>query len=137
MLEDSDVSALSLMFGLLFIVIPVLALAGAAVFVYLNQKRVMQKAPAPRDFRAVTAHITAATVEEAARSRVEDNVLYYPSIQFEYTDGERVYKCTQAVGRPHNVISRAWQTLSRYEVGKEITVYCNPERPGEARLWLK
>ena len=125
------------MIGLLFIAIPVLVLTGVTIFIYINQKRIKQKTPIPRDWRAVTARITAASVEETVRSHAEDNAFYYPSIQFEYTDGGRAYKGTQAVGRPYNVISRAWQTLSRYQVGQEITVYCNPENPGEARLWVK
>lgn len=131
-------SALSLMFGLLFIVIPILVTVGAFVFVYLNERRIKEREAVPRDWRAVTARITAASVEEAVRSQEEeDGVSYYPSIQFEYTDSGRVHTGTLAVGRPDNVISRAWQTLARYQVGGEITVYCNPERPGEARLWVK
>jgi len=136
-LKEDDVSALTLLFGLLFIVIPVLVLIGVTVLIYINQKRIEQKKPIPRNWRAVTARITAASVEKAVRNHVEENASYYPSIQFEYTDEGRVYRGTQAVGRPYNVISGAWQTLSRYQVGTEITVYCNPENPGEARLWVK
>ena len=131
-------STLSLMFGLFFIVIPILAVIGVYIFAYLSQKRIAQeKSHSGNEWRAVRARITAAGVEEAVRNHTEDDASYYPSIQFEYTHGERTYKGTQAVGRPYSAISRAWETLSRYEVGKEITVYCNPDRPGEARLWVK
>ena len=131
-------SALSLVFGLFFIVLPTLAIIGLYIFARLDQKRLIRQAPGPgNDWRAVTARITAASVEEAVSSRAGHDAFYYPSIQFEYTAGGRVYKGTQAVGRPYNAISKAWETLSRYHVGKEITVYYNPERPGEARLWIK
>lgn len=131
-------SALSLVFGLFFIVIPILVIIGLYIFAHVNQKRISQEMAVPgKDWRAVSARITAASVEEAVRSHVEDEVSYYPSIQFEYTHGDRVYKSTQAVGRSHNAISRAWETLSRYPVGKEITVYCNRDNPREVRLWVK
>jgi len=130
-------SELSLLFGIFFIAIPVLAITAVFIFAYLNQKRLAQKIDIPCEWKAITAQITAACVEEADRSRDGDDTLYYPSIQFEYTASGRAYKVTQAVGRPDNVISKAWQALSRYPVGKEITVYCNPIHPGEARLWVK
>lgn len=131
-------SALSLMFGLFFIVIPILAVIGLYIFASLSQKRGVRERPDPgNEWRPVRARITAASVEEAARTDVDDDASYYPSIQFEYTEGDRVYRGTHAVGRPHGAISKAWETLSRYEVGKEITVYCNPEHPREARLWIK
>lgn len=104
------------------------------MLIYVNQKRIKERIPVPRGWKAVTARITAASVE---RSHGKDDACYYPSIQFEYTDEGRVYKATQAVGRSYTIISKAWQTLSRYEVGKEITVYCNPDNPGETRLWVK
>jgi hypothetical protein len=131
-------SALSLTFGLFFIVIPILAVIGLYIFAHLGQKGIAQGRPdSGNEWRAARARITAASVEETVRREVEDDTSYYPSIQFEYTAGDRVYKGTQAVGRPYSAISRAWETLSRYEVGKEITVYFNPDRPGEARLWVK
>jgi hypothetical protein len=137
-LRERDMSSLSLVFGLFFIVIPILVIIGLYIFAHVNQERISQEMTGSgNDWRAVSARITAASVEEAVRSCVEDEMSYYPSIQFEYTHGDRVYKGTGAVGRPYNAISRAWETLSRYEVGKEITVYCNPDNPREARLWVK
>ncbi len=131
-------SAPSLLVGLFFIVIPTLAIIALYMFARFYQKRMKEDRPdAAKVWRAVTARITAAGVEEAMRDRLEDTASYYPSIQFEYTYGSREYKGTQAIGRPDNVISRAWETLSRYPVGKEITIYCNPDHPGEARLWIK
>lgn len=131
-------SAPSLLVGLFFIVIPTLAIIALYIIARSYQKRMRGNKPeAAKDWHAVTARITAAGVEEAARDHAEDNASYYPSIQFEYTYGNREYKATQAIGRPDNVISRAWETLSRYPVGKEITIYCNPDHPAESRLWIK
>ncbi len=130
-------SAFALLFGFLFIAVPILVMTGVIIIVYLNRKRIGQKTVVPRNWRVVKARITAASVEETVRTRPDDDAFYYPSIQFEYTEAGRTYKGTQAVGRPYNVISNAWQTLSHYQVGKEITVYCNPDDPGEARLWVK
>ncbi len=128
-------SSLSLMFGLLFIATPLFVTIGLILFLYITRRRIEDVPPVPGNWRAVRGRIVAASVEEAGRSHAEDDVLYYPSIQFEYTDGGQVYTCTQAVGREHNVISRAWQTLQLYPVGKEVIVYCNPLNPREARLW--
>jgi hypothetical protein len=136
--RENDVSAPALLVGLFFIVIPTVVIIGLYIFARFYQKRSKENVPDfAKDWRAVTARITAAGVEETVRDRRDDDASYYPSIQFEYTHGNRMYKGTLAVGRPHTVISHAWETLSRYPVGKEITIYCNPDHPGESRLWIK
>lgn len=130
-------SAISLLVGLFFIAIPITILAAIFIVLYLNQRRRTQNIVKPGRWKAVTALITAASVEEAPRGLPGDEASYYPSIQFEYTEEGRVHQGTQAVGRPYPVISRAWQTLEHYKVGRQITVYCNPDNPREARLWVE
>ena len=123
-----------LLIGLLFIVVPVIVLIVVVRLIYINQKRSREKKAIPQNWHATTGRVTAVSVEEAVRTRVEDDPFHYPNVQFEYVVEGRAYNGSQAVGRPYNNTSMAQQTLKNYPVGREIPVYYNPERPGEARL---
>ena len=127
----------SLLIGLLFIVIPVLVLVVVVRLIYINQKRSREKKAIPQNWRVATGRVTEVSVEEAVRTRVEDDPFYYPNVQFEYVVEGRAYNGSQAVGRPCNNTSMAKQTLKYYPVGSEIPVYYNPERPEESRLQVK
>ncbi len=48
----------------------------------------------------------------------------------------QIYKGKQAVGKPFNLESKAMSTIAKYSPGTSVTLYYNPEKPEEARLWL-
>ena len=123
-----------LLVGLLFILVPVLVLIGVIAFLRKNKTGMRRITSIPAGWRATKARVTGGNVEEAIRTRVEDDPFYYPMVAFEYTVEGRAYTGSQGVERPYNYAGRAKKTLAQYPIGSEIVVYYNPERPADARL---
>ncbi len=126
-----------LLAGLLFICIPVFVVFTVIKHLRINRKRSREQKIIPPNWHLAKGRIIATSIEEAVRTRVEDDEFYYPSVRFEYTDGLQVYNAGRAVGRPYNTKSIARQVLENYPIGGEIIVYYNPQKPDEARLLVK
>ena len=120
--------------GLVFICAVFLVCIVVAVLLYVNHSRSRRNVAIQPSWRTVTGQVVAASVEETARTQVDDDTFYYPQVEFQYVVEGHVYTGRQAVGRPYNVAFKANQTLARYPVGSDVTVYYDPEGPGEARL---
>ncbi|MCJ7621905.1 MAG: DUF3592 domain-containing protein [Anaerolineaceae bacterium] len=123
-----------LLCGLFCIGITFFVIIGAVILLRVNRTRSREKVAVPPNWPAVQGRVTAASVEETARTRVEDDAFFYPNIKFEYTVEGQVYTGSQAVGRPFNVEFKAKQKLANYPPGTEVTVYYDPTKPDENRL---
>jgi hypothetical protein len=128
---------LPLITGLLCISIAFLALVGVIVLLYINHNRSREKMVVPPSWPGVSGRVTVARVVESARTRVDEDAFYHPSIEFEYIVAGQVYTGKQAVGRPSNLESKAKRTLANYPPGTDVAVYYNPEKPDEARVLMK
>lgn len=124
----------TLFIGLLFVILPVFVIFRVIQLLRINQRRSREKKLIPQNWRPAKGRITATGIEEAVRTRVEDDAFYYPYIRFEYSDGKTVYTGAQAVGRPYNNTFMAKRTLKGYPVGGEVTVFYNPDKPDENKL---
>jgi hypothetical protein len=124
----------SLVAGFLCIGMTFLVIIGVVLIFSVNRKRSMKMTAIPSNWRAIPGMVTGARVEESVRTRVDDDVFYYPSIEFDYTVEGQVYQGKQAIGRSTNLESKSKQALALYPPGTGITVYYDPEKPGEARL---
>jgi len=74
-----------LLVGLLFILVPVLVLIGVIALLRKNKTGMRRITSIPAGWRATKARVTEGNVEEAIRTRVEDDPFYYPMVAFEYT----------------------------------------------------
>jgi len=126
----------TLVIGLLFVILPVFVVFRIIQLLRINQRRSREKKIIPQNWRSAKGRITAASVEEAVRTRVEEDAFYYPQVRFEYSDGNNVYEEAQAVGRPYNNTFMARRTLKGYPAGGEVTVFYNPDKPDESMLPL-
>ena len=126
-----------LLIGLLCIGVTFLVLIGVVVLLLGNRSRSRKMTATPSNWRAVPGTVTGASVEESARTRVDDDVFYYPSVEFGYTVESQAFRSTQAVGKPSNFELKAKHALAQYQPGVEIAVVYNPEKPDEARLLMK
>ena len=123
--------------GLLCIGTAILAVTGVVVLLLVNRNRSREKTVIHPNWPTITGRITVARVEDSVRTRADDDAFFYPSVEFEYTAGGRVYTGKQAVGRPFNLEFKSRQTLAQYPPGSEVVVYYNPENPDEAQLAVK
>jgi hypothetical protein len=125
---------LPLFVGLCIFGVTLLVVVGAASLLFLSYVRGRKKPTGDLNWPTVSAQIMVSRVEETVRSHVEDDVFYYPYIEFEYMAGSGPRRGKQAVGKPCNVEFKAKQTLKAYPVGTTISVRYNPENLDEARL---
>jgi hypothetical protein len=109
---------------------------GVIALLVVNQRKSRKKYVIPDNWRSAQGRIIATQVEEAARTKVDDDEFYMPMVEFEYTVEGQVYTSKQAVGRPYNVTFKAKQTLEHYPIGGNITVHYNPEKVDQARLMI-
>jgi hypothetical protein len=127
----------TLLVGLLCIGIIFLVIIGVVTLLSVNRKRSRKMTAVPSNWRAIPGRVTVASVEETVRTRVDDDVFYYPSIEFGYTLEGQAYSGKQAIGKPSNFELKAKRALAHYQPGVEITVAYNPDKPDEARLLMK
>jgi hypothetical protein len=128
---------LPLLAGLICSGIALLGLVGLIALLYINHKRSREKVPVLPNWPTVPGRVTIARVEETARTRVDDDTFYYPSIEFEYTVENQLYTGRQTVGKAFNLESMAKRVVANYPPGTEVVVSYNPGKPGEARLLIK
>lgn len=107
---------------------------GIGALLWVNRKRRQRLDAVSPEWLATTGRITGTSIEEAVRTQVGEDILYYPAVTFEYTVAGQVYAGKQAVGRPHNMTFRAKRALEKYPVGAAVPVTYNPQAPSEARL---
>ena len=124
----------SVLCGLFCLIIPVLGATIVIVLLIINQQRSRKLSAVPPDWPVVPAKVIGASVEETARTHPDDDVFYYPLIEFEYEGAGQRYTARQAVGKPFNLAYIARKTLEHYPAGKQISVAYNPQKMDEARL---
>jgi hypothetical protein len=137
--KERDMSEIlrPLLVGVLCIGLTFIVMIGVVVLLSVNRSRSRKKMAIASNWPAVPGQVTAARIEESVRTRADEDVFYEPSIEFRYTVEGQVYSGKQVIGRPSNLEFKAKQTLAHYPPGTEISVYHNPEKPGEARLLIK
>jgi hypothetical protein len=125
---------LPLLTGVCCIGMAVLALVGVIVLFYVNGKRSPKKVTVDPTWPTVPGRVTAARVEETARTRVDEDTFYFPLIEFEYTLAGQVRTGRQAVGKPFNLESKAKRRLEQYPLGTQVLVVYDPQDPDKARV---
>ncbi|NLF01667.1 MAG: DUF3592 domain-containing protein [Anaerolineales bacterium] len=107
------------------------------VLVMVSRTRSRQKAEIAADWSTTLGQITSARVDEAPRTRPDDDVFYHAVVGYSYTVEGQAYTGEQAISRAANLAGPARRVLSRYPVGTQVSVAYNPARPTESRLAVK
>ncbi len=128
-----------LLFALLCGGIFILALAALGVFLIVYSVRSRKKAEASQSWPSTIGRITVAEVKQSASTDDDGRTsyAYYPSVAYEYQVAGQTYTGKRiAFGGVHasGSSSKAAAELARFPVGGQVTVYYNPEKPGEAVL---
>jgi hypothetical protein len=120
----------------LLVAIPLLALG-----TYLTVKRgaEVSKAAATNAWKPTRGMVIKASVEaETSGSGKDQTTDFYPSVKYTYEiDGKRFtgHRVTwMQTDSEYSSTAKAKAQLAKYPVGKAVTVYYNPEKPGEAVL---
>ena len=127
----------TLLCGILCIGGTIFAVVGVIVLMLVNHNRSRGKTAPNPNWPTVTGRITTTRVEETVRTRPDDDVFFYPYIEFEYMINGQIYKGKQAVGKPFNLESKARSTIAQYPHGTSVNLYYNPEKHEEAKLLLR
>lgn len=105
-----------------------------AVLVYINNARSQEKAAIAANWLKTTGRIAVSIVEEAPRTRADDDTFFHASITYTYTVDDQGYSGKQAVGKATNLAANANRVVEKYPVGTEVTVHYNPDNPAESSL---
>jgi Protein of unknown function (DUF3592) len=115
--------------------IPILIIGGIIWYVLDQRKKARAVKQASRDWPSSPGKIVKSRVE---LSTGRDIATVEPYIQYEYQVGGRQYQCDQihSGDKIFESISKeeTYDLVDRYPVGRDVTVYYNPENPAEAAL---
>jgi len=127
-----------LVFGGLFI----LVFAGLGAFLIYQSVRSRQKAEASQAWPATSGQVTEAHVEQSTStdSDGDTSTSYTPTVSYTYRvlgqeyQGDKIgFGFQQSYGSP----SKAQAALASFPVGKQVTVYYDPNKPADAVLERK
>ena len=95
----------------------------------------------PAHWRTTQGQIIAASVKKIERQEEneeeEEEGLYFPGVEFAYTVNGKRYTSKQAVGRPNNTKEKVNHILTHYQIGSEVLVYYDPQKPSHARFSME
>jgi hypothetical protein len=115
--------------------IPILIIGGIVWYVYKQRQKARTVKQASRTWPSTTGKIVKSRVELAGG---RDMATVEARIMYEYQVGGRQYQCDQihSGDKFFEMISKeeTYDLVDRYPVGREVTVYYNPDNPAEAAL---
>jgi hypothetical protein len=122
-----------------FFVLILLALGGGLIFYGLRSR---QKAESSQSWPGTAGQITRSEVKQSANTDDDGNTsyAYFPSVEYTYQVAGQTYTSKRLVfGALKGSGSSATvaKELEQYPIGGQVTVYYNPEKPGEAVLERK
>jgi hypothetical protein len=126
---------LSLGGGLCAVILPILILGGIGYYLYRRNQQSTAYWQAAQSWPSTTGLVLGSTIKvtRSARSRSETPVVVY-----EYEVNGRSYKEHSIKAGDQfmriQVFGEAMATISRYPVGKKVTVYYDPANPARSAL---
>ena len=115
--------------------IPLLIIGGIIWYVLDQRKKAQVVKQASKDWPSTAGKIVKSRVE---LSSGRDIATVEPVIAYEYQVGGRQYQCDQihSGDKIFESISKeeTYDLVDRYPVGRDVTVYYNPDNPAEAAL---
>jgi hypothetical protein len=115
--------------------IPLLIIGGIFWFIFDRRKKARAEKQASQAWPSTKGKIVTSRVE---LSSGRDMATVYAKIAFEYQLSGRTYQCDQVhSGDKYYAEATREETydlVDRYPVGREVTVYYNPDNPAEAAL---
>jgi hypothetical protein len=124
------------MFTLIPIVLGLVALILGGVFLFIGW-RGKKQSDASRSWPSVPGRVTAATMRTSTSydHDTSPSTSYQPVVEYDYTVMGAAYHASRvAFGADSFGKGQAEAILARYPVDTHVTVYYNPEKPGEAVL---
>ena len=97
----------------------------------------------PNHWRTTEGEVIAAVTKkierpmESAEDEENDEVLYFPIVEFAYTVKGKRYTGHQAFARPNSNTESVNSSLADYPVGMELLVYYDPQNPTRARFSME
>jgi hypothetical protein len=114
------------------IVLPLLILGGVGYFIYKRSQQGTAYRQAAQAWRSTTGTILMSSVQAVHRGNS------YPVVVYQYeVNGKQYQSQTIKAGEQFlnvRIAGQARETVSRYPIGKTVTVYYNPDNPAESAL---
>lgn len=116
-------------------VVPVVILGAVGFYLYKRNQKSTEYRKAAQSWPSTTGLVITSTIQSKRTGR---SVSEYPVIIYQYSVHGREYQAStiktgeQFLKVGGSIVSNA--TIKRYPVGSTVTVFYNPENPGEAAL---
>lgn len=117
------------------VLIPVLLLAGLGYYIHKRNQKSTEYRKAAQSWPATSGTILSATIQTRRSGR---SISVSPVVIYSYNVSGREYQSQiikageQFLNVGGSIIAN--QVIQRYPVGSNVTVYYNPQNPGEAAL---
>ncbi len=118
------------------VIVPILIIGGIGYYIYRGNQKSMAQRQDSQNWSTTTGKILMSSVQSQRSSTGGYSI--YPVIVYQYeVNGKNYQSQTVRVGDKFlkiNVVGQAQKTVDKYPIGKEVTVYYDPNNPAECAL---
>ncbi|KXK12812.1 MAG: hypothetical protein UZ14_CFX002002050 [Chloroflexi bacterium OLB14] len=118
------------------VILPILIIGGIGYYLYRRNQQSMAQRQDSQNWSTTTGKILMSSVQSQRSSTGGYSI--YPVIVYQYeVNGKTYQNQTVRVGDKFlkiNVVGQAQKTVDKYPIGKEVTVYYDPNNPAECAL---
>ncbi|NJN80338.1 MAG: DUF3592 domain-containing protein [Anaerolineales bacterium] len=119
------------------VILPILILGGLGYFLYKRNQKSTAYRQSAQNWLSTTGTILMSSVQ-SRRSSSSGGYSDYPVIVYQYQVNGQSYQSQRLkAGEQFFNVNVSWQaqeTINKYPIGKEVTVYYDPNNPAESAL---
>jgi hypothetical protein len=119
------------------VILPILIIGAIGYFLYKRNQKSTAYRQTAQNWPSTTGTILMSSVQ-SRRSSSSGGYSNYPVIVYQYTVNGQTYQSqTLKAGEQFFNVNVSWQaqeTVNKYAIGKQVTVYYDPNNPAESAL---
>ena len=118
------------------IILPILIIGGVGYYLYKRNQQSMAHRQASQNWASATGTVLMSSVQTSYSGTGGSSI--YPVIVYQYEVNGKMYQSQNLRAGDEflkvNIPSQAQKTVDKYPIGKQVTVYYDPNNPAESAL---
>jgi hypothetical protein len=127
---------ISLFGGLCAVILPILIIAGIGYYLYKRNQQSMSQRQSAQNWANTTGTVLMSSVQSSYSSTGGSSI--YPVVVYQFVvNGKMIQSQNIRAGDKYLKVNVSWQaqeTVNKYPIGKQVTVYYDPNNPAECAL---